>query len=88
MNTRRSRSTENPDELLTPEEAARRLNVSERTIERWQHDGTLPFLRLGQTVRFHWPTVVAHLLEHFSVCKLRVIPPQADLRPRGPGGGR
>lgn len=88
MNTRQTRGAEKPDELLTAEDMAARLQVSERTIERWQHDGTLPFLRLGQTVRFHWPAVLAHLLEHFTVCKLRAVPPQADQRLRGPGGGR
>lgn len=88
MNTKGTRPADGSDELLTPEDMAKRLKVSERTIERWQHDGTLPFLRLGQTVRFHWPAVLAHLLEHFTVCKLPVVSTKPDLRASGGGGAR
>jgi excisionase family DNA binding protein len=86
VNTKIKNKGEDPDALLTPEEIAARLKVGERTIERWQQDGTLPYLRLGQTVRFHWPTVVAHLLEHFLVCRLH----RTGVGPAAPvkGGGR
>jgi excisionase family DNA binding protein len=37
--------------LLTVNEAAYRLGVSERTVRRWIQAGELPALRLGSTVR-------------------------------------
>lgn len=55
------------DEMLTKEEIAPRLKVSVRTIEQWQHDGQLPFLKLGQVVLFYWPEVVRHLTANFTV---------------------
>lgn len=55
------------DEMLTKEELAPRMKVSVRTIEQWQHDGHLPFLKLGQVVLFYWPDVVKHLTANFTV---------------------
>lgn len=55
------------DEMLTKEELAPRLKVSVRTIEQWQHDGHLPYLKLGQVVLFYWPEVVKHLTTNFTV---------------------
>lgn len=55
------------DEMLTKEELAQRMKVSVRTIEQWQHDGHLPFLKLGQVVLFYWPDVVKHITANFSV---------------------
>ena len=57
--------------LLTPEELAARLQINVRTVERWQSEGILPFLRLGSKVRFHWPTVVTHLTTNFTVCNFQ-----------------
>ena len=45
------------------------LKVAVRTVIRWQQDGTLPFLQLGNTVRFYWPAVVNHLIANFTVCR-------------------
>lgn len=55
------------DEMLTKEELAPRMKVSVRTIEQWQHDGHLPYLKLGQVVLFYWPEVVKHLTANFTV---------------------
>jgi excisionase family DNA binding protein len=57
------------DELLTPDEVAVLLKVTVRTVERWQQEGVLPFLRLGHAVRFYWPAVVEHLISNFTVCR-------------------
>lgn len=38
-------------DLLTKPEAAERLRVSVRTIDRYIHDGYVPVVRLGRTVR-------------------------------------
>jgi excisionase family DNA binding protein len=50
-----------PDELLEKPETASRLKVSKRTLDAWMRDGRVPFLKIGKTVRFRWPEVVAHL---------------------------
>jgi excisionase family DNA binding protein len=57
------------EQLLTPEDVAALLQVTVRTVERWQQEGVLVFLRMGHTIRFHWPSVVNHLLSNFMVNK-------------------
>jgi excisionase family DNA binding protein len=69
------------EELLTQEEVAALLQVTVRTVERWQQEGVLPHLRLGHTVRFYWPAVVNHLLTHFTVCRGRAVAAPPALRP-------
>jgi excisionase family DNA binding protein len=48
--------------LLDREEMGRRLGVSTATVDRWAADGTIPAIRCGRSVRFHWPTVLQKLL--------------------------
>lgn len=69
LNSNKSRaSTESKgDEMLTKKELMARLKVSARTIEQWQHDGHIPFLKVGSVVLFHWPAVVKQLAEKFQV---------------------
>ena len=55
------------EEFVTKRELARKLKVSVRTIEQWQHDGHLPYLRIDGVVLFHLPTVVKTLTEKFTV---------------------
>lgn len=64
--------------MLTKEELAPRMKVSVRTIEQWQHDGDLPFIKLGQVVLFYWPDVVCHLRENFTVRRGEVATPLAN----------
>jgi len=61
------RGSEPGDEILTKREVAARLKVSVRTIEQWQHDGHVPYLRISGVLLFHWPTVVKHLVEKFQI---------------------
>jgi len=68
-NGQMKRAGEQP-ELLTQEEVAALLKVTVRTVERWQHEGVLPYLRMGHAIRFHWPSVVQHLIANFAVCRL------------------
>ena len=49
------------DELLTKQELAARLKVTVRTVENWQQEGLLPYLKISNTIRFYWPDVVAQL---------------------------
>ena len=59
--------TTSAEELLTRRELAARCQVDVRTVERWQADGVVPFIKVREVVRFHWPTTIAHLLAHFTV---------------------
>jgi len=61
--------------MLTKEELAAKLKVAVRTIENWQHEGYLPFIKVAKVVMFYWPTVLAHLQTHFSVSPRGVVSP-------------
>ena len=54
------------DEMLTATELAARLKTTTRTIDFWRTRGVLPVIRVGKALLFHWPTVVAHLLEKYQ----------------------
>jgi excisionase family DNA binding protein len=53
-------------EYRTKADIADWLGVSTRTIDQKMADGSLPYLKIGRTVRFHVPTVAAHLAKNFS----------------------
>lgn len=53
--------TEN--EYITKSQVAERFQVTPRTVEAWMEKRLLPFQKIGRTVRFHWPTVVAFVNE-------------------------
>jgi excisionase family DNA binding protein len=38
-----------------------KLHVSKRTVDLWMQQKRLPFIKLGKTVRFHWPDVLEKL---------------------------
>jgi excisionase family DNA binding protein len=60
-------ATMSDDELSEKPEIANRLKISIRTLDEWMRDGRVPFLKIGKTVRFHWPEVLAHLNENCRV---------------------
>ncbi len=49
--------------LLTAEELAALLNVSEKTVYRWSKSGVLPSVRIGTLVRFEPAAVSGWLRE-------------------------
>ena len=55
------------DEMLTKQELAARLKVTERTVENWQVNGLLPYFKVSCCVLFYWPDVIEHLKTHFRV---------------------
>jgi hypothetical protein len=67
------------DVMLSKEELAAKLKVSLRSIENWQHEGYLPFIKVASVVMFHWPTVLAHLQTRFSVAPCGGPPVRAGL---------
>ncbi len=48
-------------ELLTVEELAERLKMSNSWVRLRVYDGTLPVIRLGRRIRFSWPDVCRSL---------------------------
>lgn len=65
------------DEMLTKKELAAKLKVTVRTIENWQREGHLPFIKISTVVLFHWPEVLEHLQTHFKVCRRGAIRPRS-----------
>lgn len=64
------------DEMLTKRELAAKLKVTIRTIENWQRDGFLPYIKISSVVLFHWPEVLEHLKANFKVCRRGVLHPR------------
>ena len=46
------------NQLLTYEEAAERLKLGRRTLERLVSRERIPYRRVGRNVRFYWPQLV------------------------------
>ena len=59
-------SSAGDDGMITKPVLAARMDVSIRCVENWQQAKLVPFIKVGRVVRFHWPSVVAHLLAHSS----------------------
>jgi len=76
MKTKHQKAAVSREELLTQEEIAALLRVTVRTVERWQQEGVLPYLRMGHAIRFHWPAVLNHLIANFTLCKGRMLAPR------------
>jgi hypothetical protein len=54
--------------LLRRAELARAINVSPRTIDNWQKQKRIPYLKITQRcVRYHLPSVLAALRKQFEV---------------------
>lgn len=47
------------DRLLTAEELSKAINLHPRGIYRLAKTGQLPCVRIGGSVRFHLPTIIA-----------------------------
>ena len=67
-----TRSRDPHDDLLTQEELAARLKVGLRTLVRLQHEGVVPCIVLGKTVRFYWPAVVSYLNANSTITKQKL----------------
>lgn len=52
---------ETETELLTKRELAKKLRVTEKTVENWQNAGRIKKLTIGGAVRYSWPDVVASI---------------------------
>jgi len=54
--------------LLTEKELAQRLACSPRTLMNWRTQRLIPFVKLGQTIRYN-PDAVIEVLEKLTVRK-------------------
>lgn len=52
--------------LITYAEAAKRLNITRRTMEKWVIRYKLPHVRVGRIVRFNWDQLKAAIEERFN----------------------
>jgi len=60
------------EELLTGEQLAKKIIVSELTIERWRRKGRIPIIWLGhRTIRYRLSEVVAALQQAANTPKAR-----------------
>ena len=53
--------------LLTPQEVSECLRVSQRTVERWLRDGTIPRIKLPSGKWRISEEVVKHILEGYYI---------------------
>ena len=60
-NTQGPAATASTDEILEKPQTAERLKVSTRTLDEWMRAGRVPYFKIGKSVRFRWPDVLAHL---------------------------
>jgi excisionase family DNA binding protein len=58
---------------MNKEQLAERLDVTERTVERYMNDG-LPYYKYGRRVRFKWSEVEKHFIATCHVVKAPVTP--------------
>jgi excisionase family DNA binding protein len=49
------------DRLLNKRGIATKLGISERTVAEWMKHKRLPYIKIGKSVRFHWPDVLKRL---------------------------
>ncbi len=62
---RRAHADGETSPLLTKAELAKRLRVSQRSIENWSlKERRIPYLKIGRSIRFDWGTVRAALAKH------------------------
>lgn len=53
-----------PQELIDKKELSKRLKVCARTVELQSNQKIIPVIRVGSSVRYSWPEVLAALKAH------------------------
>ncbi len=49
--------TFNP-EIIDENELSKRLNISKATLGKYRKEGTIPFIKIGRTIRYNYPKVI------------------------------
>jgi hypothetical protein len=44
--------------LITENELSKRLNISKVTLGKYRKEGTIPYIRIGSTIRYNYPKVI------------------------------
>ncbi len=57
----------NHDRLLKKRELAKRLGISNRTLDSWQRQGKIVHFKIGRSCRYRWPDVIAKLQDNCRV---------------------
>ena len=47
-----------PTEIIDRDELCKRLAITEPTAIRWEKKGKIPCFRIGNRVRYNWPSVI------------------------------
>jgi len=64
------RNPVNDNEFITEEQLEKRLSVSKGSLRRRRHRGfNLPCVKLGVSIRYHWPTIREYLLNQGDIRK-------------------
>ena len=50
-------TTFNP-EIIDENELSKRLNISKVTLGKYRKEGTIPFIKIGRTIRYNYPKVI------------------------------
>jgi excisionase family DNA binding protein len=75
----------NTEGMLSRKEIAAHLKISMRTLEEWQRNGVIPFIKVKKIILFHWPDVVEHLRKNYRVCHRHFC---VGSRPSGKDGAK
>jgi excisionase family DNA binding protein len=62
-----SQTCEGAPQLCTKADIAAVFQVGTRTVENWMQHGKIPFIRMGQVVRFSLDEVLSHVEQHYLV---------------------
>lgn len=77
MNTNFNESlTADEAELLTPEQLARRLNVSRRCLGNWARERIIPMVKIGRVCRFDLRKVRAALARYEQEASTSITTPR------------
>jgi hypothetical protein len=57
------------DEIISRHELCKRLNITEPTAIRLGKRGELPEIRLGDSVRYNWRSVIGHIEQKNNISK-------------------
>lgn len=56
-----------PEGLIDIHELAPRLKKTVRTVQNYQRNRLIPFVRIGRSVLFDWQQVRRHLAENYTI---------------------
>lgn len=49
------------NEIITQEELCKRLIISKPTVIRWRKKSKIPYIKIGDSIRYNWKSVIESL---------------------------